>query len=85
MSSTEVYNQIYGDLQKSIRENDELRKQINRQNKEYNHLVSRYQMLQQTNYALQQDIVTMKVLHSEAMLAHRNMEKFLGNIVKEEK
>lgn len=80
MSQQEVYNRMYADLQKAQQENLELRKQIMRQNDDYERVVKKYQNLQSAYFVLQQNVMELKVLHTDLMQYHNNFTDYLNKL-----
>ena len=80
MSQQEVYNRMYADLQKAQQGNLELRKQIMRQNDDYERVVKKYQNLQSAYFVLQQNVMELKVLHTDLMQYHNNFTDYLNKL-----
>lgn len=80
MSQQEVYNRMYADLQKAQQENLELRKQIVQQTNDYERVVKKYQNLQSAYFVLQQNVMELKVLHTDLMQYHNNFTDYLNKL-----
>ena len=80
MSQQEVYNRMYADLQRAQQENLELRKQIVQQTNDYERVVKKYQNLQSAYFVLQQNVMELKVLHTDLMQYHTNFTDYLNKL-----
>lgn len=80
MSQQEVYNRMYADLQRAQQENLELRKQIVQQTNDYERVVKKYQNLQSAYFVLQQNVMELKVLHTDLMQYHNGLTDYLNKL-----